>query len=117
MTISLLAASSNVNVNVSGLKSPSSAVLIIIVITVLAIAPAILVLMTGFTRVFIVLSLTRNALGTQTVPPNQVIAGLALILSLFVMGPVITQINHVAIQPYDKGTITASQRSTGARSR
>jgi flagellar biosynthetic protein FliP len=56
-----------------------------------------------------VLSLTRNALGTQTVPPNQVIAGLALILSLFIMGPVISQINHVAIQPYDKGTITASQ--------
>jgi flagellar biosynthetic protein FliP len=109
MTVSLLAASSNVNVNVSGLKSPSSAVLIIIVITVLAIAPAILVLTTGFTRVFIVLSLTRNALGTQTVPPNQVIAGLALILSLFIMGPVITQINHVAIQPYDKGTITATQ--------
>src|ERR1700689_5470743 len=98
MTVSLLAASSNVNVNVSGLKSPSSAVLIIIVITALAIAPAILVL-----------SPPRNALGTQTVPPNQVIAGLALILSLFFMGPVITQINPVAIQPYDKGSITATQ--------
>ena len=109
MTAALLAASSNVNVNVSGLKSPSSAVLIIIVITVLAIAPAVLIMMTGFTRIFIVLSLTRNALGTQTVPPNQVIAGLALILSLFVMGPVISQINHVAVQPYDKGTISATQ--------
>src|SRR5580698_7775695 len=109
MTGSLLAASSNVNVNVSGLKAPSSAVLIIVVITVLAIAPAILVLTTGFTRVFIVLSLTRNALGTQTVPPNQVLAGLALILSLFIMGPVISQINHVAVQPYDKGQITATQ--------
>src|ERR1700733_14445875 len=109
MTLSLLAATSNVNVNVSGLKDPSTAVLIIIIITLLAIAPAILVLTTGFTRVFIVLSLTRNALGTQTVPPNQVIAGLALILSLFIMGPVITQINHVAIQPYDKGTINRGE--------
>ena len=70
MTGSLLAASSNVNVHVSGLKAPSSAVLIIVVITVLAIAPAILVLTTGFTRVFIVLSLTRNALGTQSVADN-----------------------------------------------
>ena len=90
MPLPLLAASSNVNVNVSGLKDPSTAVLIIIVITVLAIVPSVLIMMTGFTRVFIVLSLTRNALGTQTVPPNQVIAGLAHFISLFIMGPVIT---------------------------
>jgi flagellar biosynthetic protein FliP len=68
----LIAAGSNVNVNISGLKDPSTSVLIIIVLTVLAIAPVLLLLMTGFPRVFIVLSLTRNALGTQTVPPNQV---------------------------------------------
>src|ERR1700734_676148 len=105
----VLAAASNVNVNVSGLKDPSTAVLIIIIITLLAIAPAVLVLTTGFTRVFIVLSLTRNALGTQTVPPNQVIAGLALIISLFIMGPVISQINHVAVQPYEHGKINATQ--------
>ncbi|MGA2835712.1 MAG: flagellar type III secretion system pore protein FliP [Acidimicrobiales bacterium] len=109
MPLPLLAASSNVNVNVSGLKDPSTAVLIIIVITVLAIVPSVLIMMTGFTRVFIVLSLTRNALGTQTVPPNQVIAGLALFISLFIMGPVITQINHVAVQPYEHGQITATQ--------
>src|ERR1700727_1957901 len=105
----LLAASSNVNVHVSGLKAPSSAVLIIVVITVLAIAPASLVLTTGFTRVFIVLSLTRNALGTQTGPPNQVLAGLALILSLFIMAPVLSTIDHVAIQPYEHGKLTATQ--------
>src|ERR1700728_4669241 len=109
MTLSLLAATSNVNVNVSGLKHPSSAVLIIIVITVLAIAPSILVLMTGFTRVFIVLSLTRNALGTQTVPPNQVLAGLALILTIFIMAPVVKTIDHVAVQPYEHGKLTATQ--------
>ena len=105
----LAAASSNVNVNISGLKDPSTSVLIIIVLTVLAVAPSVLVLMTGFPRIFIVLSLTRNALGTQTVPPNQVLAGLALILSLFVMAPVLSTMNHVAIQPYEHGKLTATQ--------
>jgi flagellar biosynthesis protein FliP len=105
----LLATSSSVNVNVNGLKSPSTAVLIIIVITVLSIVPSVLILMTGFTRVFIVLSLTRNALGTQTLPPNQVIAGLALFVTMFVMAPVMSQVNHVAIQPYEHGAITATQ--------
>ena len=104
----LLAATPNVNVNVNGLKSPSTAVLSIIVITVLAVAPSVLILATGFTRIFIVLTLTRNALGTQTVPPNQVIAGLALLISLFVMAPVVSQINHVAVQPYEHGQISAS---------
>lgn len=109
MSPELLLAASSVNVNLSGLKSPSTSVLIIIVLTVLAIAPSILMLMTAFPRVFIVLSLTRNALGTQTVPPNQVLAGLALILSLFIMAPVISTIDHVAIQPYEHGTLTATQ--------
>lgn len=109
MTLALLGAASNVNVNINGLKDPSTAVLIIVVITVLAIAPAILILCTGFTRIFIVLSLTRSALGTQTVPPNQVIAGLALILSLFVMSPVFSSIDHVAVQPYEHGKLTATQ--------
>jgi len=95
----LIAAGSNVNVNISGLKDPSTSVLIIIVLTVLAIAPSVLVLM----------SLTRNALGTQTVPPNQVLAGLALILSLFIMAPVFSTIDHVAIQPYEHGKLTATQ--------
>ncbi len=103
------AASSNLNVNISGLKSPSTSVLIIIVLTVLSVAPSLLVLMTAFPRVFIVLSLTRNALGTQTVPPNQVLAGLALILTLFIMAPVLSSIDHVAIQPYEHGQISATQ--------
>ncbi len=109
MTYALLAAAPNVNINVNGLKDPSTAVLIIIVITVLAIAPTILILTTGFTRIFIVLSLTRSALGTQTVPPNQVIAGLSLIIALLIMSPVISQIDHVAVQPYEHGKITATQ--------
>jgi flagellar biosynthetic protein FliP len=105
----LIAAGSNVHVSISGLKDPSTSVLIIIVLTVLAVAPSVLVLMTGFPRIFIVLTLTRNALGTQTVPPNQVLAGLSLILSLFIMAPVISTINHVAIQPYEHGKMTATQ--------
>jgi flagellar biosynthesis protein FliP len=105
----LIAAGSNVNVNISGLKDPSTSVLIIIILTVLAVAPSVLLLMTGFPRVFIVLSLTRNALGTQTVPPNQVLAGLALILSLFIMAPVLSTIDHVAVQPYEHGKLTATQ--------
>jgi flagellar biosynthesis protein FliP len=107
--IHALFAASNVNVNISGLKDPSTAVLIIIVITVLAIAPAILILCTGFTRIFIVLSLTSNALGAQGVPPSQVIAGLSLIISLLVMSPVLSQINHDAVQPYEHGRLTATQ--------
>ena len=105
----LIAAGSNVNVNISGLKDPSTSVLIIIILTVLAIAPSVLLMMTAFPRVFIVLSLTRNALGTQTVPPNQVLAGLALILSLFIMAPVISTIYSVAVRPYEHGTLTATQ--------
>lgn len=109
MTSDLLLAVSSVNVNISGLKNPSTSVMIIIVLTVLAIAPSVLILMTAFPRVFIVLALTRNALGTQTVPPNQIIAGLALILSLYIMAPVMSTINHVAIQPYEHGALTATQ--------
>lgn len=109
MSPELLIAASGVSVNVNGLKSPSTSVLIIVVLTVLAIAPSVLMLMTAFPRVFIVLALTRNALGTQTVPPNQVLAGLSLILSLYIMAPVISTINSVAIQPYEHGKVSAVQ--------
>lgn len=109
MTSEFLAASSSVNVNIGGLNKPSTSVIIIIVLTVLAIAPSVLVLMTAFPRIFIVLALTRNALGTQTVPPNQVLAGLSLILSLYIMAPVISTVNQLAVQPYEHGKLTATQ--------
>ncbi|OIQ77891.1 flagellar biosynthetic protein FliP precursor [mine drainage metagenome] len=64
---------------------------------------------TSFTKMIVVLSLTRNALGLQTVPPNQVLAGLALFLSLFVMGPVLHQVNDDGIQPYIHGQKSFSQ--------
>jgi flagellar biosynthesis protein FliP len=78
---------------------------IILMLTVLTLAPAILILMTSFTRILIVLSFIRHALGTQQMPPNQVIVGLSLFLTLFVMSPFLSEINQNALQPYLAGTI------------
>jgi flagellar biosynthetic protein FliP len=97
-----------VTVNVGGNK-PSQSLTVLLLVTVLAIAPSLLLLVTSFTKIFVVLSLTRNALGLQSVPPNQVLAGLSLFLSLFVMGPVLTKINKLGIQPYLHGTKSRSQ--------
>jgi flagellar biosynthetic protein FliP len=91
-----------VNIDFGGGK-PSNSIVIIIALTVLSVAPAILLLTTAFTKVFVVLSITRNALGLTTVPPNQVIAGLALFLSLFIMGPTVNEMNKQGVQPYLKG--------------
>ena len=100
----------NVSVNLDpGIGKPSQTVSIILLLTVLSVAPALLMLCTAFTKIIVVLSLTRNALGTPTIPPNQVLAGLALFLSLFVMAPVLTQMNDQALQPYLKGTISQTQ--------
>lgn len=89
-------------------EEPSQPVLIILALTVLSVAPALLIMLTSFTRIAIVLSLTRNALGLQGVPPNQVIVGLALFLSLFVMGPTLSEINEQAVQPLMAGEIEES---------
>ena len=75
----------------------------------LSIAPSVLLLCTSFTKIIVVLGLTRNALGLPTSPPNQVLTGIALFLTLFVMGPVFSDINDVAVQPYMDGTMTVSQ--------
>jgi len=79
---------------------------IVFIITLLALLPTILIMMTSFTRIIIVLSFVRNALGLQQTPPNQVLIGLALLLSLFIMSPVIDEINTQAYTPYANGTIT-----------
>jgi flagellar biosynthetic protein FliP len=96
------------DVSIGG-NSPSTAVTLILAITVLSIAPSALLLVTSFTKMLVVLSLTRNALGLQSSPPNQVLTGIALFLTIFVMGPVFSDINDVAVQPYLDGTISASQ--------
>jgi flagellar biosynthesis protein FliP len=88
---------------------PSSSLVTLVGITLLSLAPTLLLMMTSFTKIFVVLALTRNALGTATVPPNMVLAGLALFLSLFVMAPVVGEINEAAVQPYLDGTTTFTQ--------
>jgi flagellar biosynthetic protein FliP len=89
--------------------SPSSSITIILAITVLSVAPSVLLLCTSFTKIIVVLGLTRNALGLPMSPPNQVLTGIALFLTLFVMGPVLSDINDVALQPYMNGTMSVSQ--------
>ena len=90
-------------------KDVVNVIKILIILTVLTLAPAILVMMTSFTRIVIVLSFVRQALGTQQMPPNQLLVGLALFLTLFVMSPFLVKINNDAIQPYLKGTISQEQ--------
>ncbi len=87
----------------------SSAIEIIILLTVLSLAPAILVMMTSFTRLAVVLSFLRHAIGTQQSPPNQIIVGLALFLTFFIMTPVWKQIQVQAINPYLSDQITQKE--------
>lgn len=100
----------SITVDLNGANGkPSQSIVVIIALTVLSVAPAILLLCTSFTKIFVVLSLTRNALGLSNIPPNQVLAGLALFLSLFIMSPTVSKVNDQAVQPYLKGQVTASQ--------
>jgi len=87
---------------------------VVFLVTVLALAPSILIMMTSFVRIIIVLSFLRRALGTQTMPPDQIMVGLALFLTLFVMMPTFTQINENAIQPYLKQEIKFQDAMTKA---
>ena len=108
-----------ITIGVNNAESPeevSTSIQILLLLTVLALAPSILIMMTAFTRIIIVLSFLRNALGTQQMPPNQVLIGLALFLTLFVMMPVATEINDRALAPYTDGEIAledALDRASG----
>ena len=82
---------------------------VLIIMGLLTILPGILLMMTSFTRIVIVLAILRQALGLQQTPPNQVLIGLALFLSLFVMAPTISQVNATAIQPYASGQLAGTQ--------
>ncbi|MDR9854553.1 flagellar type III secretion system pore protein FliP [Paenibacillus sp. VCA1] len=99
----------DIQVGDSGGKPSTSSLSILLLVTVISIAPALLVLMTSFTRIVVVLGFVRTSLGTQQMPPNQVLVGLALFLTLFVMTPTFSSINDVALQPYLKGEITQTQ--------
>ncbi|NJP36340.1 flagellar type III secretion system pore protein FliP [Alkalicoccus luteus] len=87
----------------------TSTVQLLLLLTVLSIAPAILILMTSFTRIIIVLSFVRSGLATQQMPPNQVIVGLALFLTFFVMAPVFSEVNDNALQPMFEGELTQEE--------
>ena len=82
---------------------------IILLLTLISLLPSILIMMTSFTRIIIVFSFLRNALGLQQTPPNQVLIGLALFLTIFIMSPVFTQINEEALTPYSEGVITQDE--------
>jgi flagellar biosynthetic protein FliP len=93
--------------NMSG--KPSESLVILLGLTLISLLPAILLTCTSFTKVLVVLGLTRNALGLQQTPPNQVLAGLALFLSLFIMAPVASQMYDDGIKPYLDGEVSQSQ--------
>lgn len=99
----------SITLGVSEAKTPqqvSAALQVVILLTVLTLAPAILIMMTSFTRLAVVFSMLRNALGTQQMPPTQIIVGLALFLTFFIMGPVFNQINDKALTPFLDGKIS-----------
>ncbi|MCB9851809.1 MAG: flagellar type III secretion system pore protein FliP [Phycisphaerales bacterium] len=90
-------------------KGVSATLKILVLLTVLSLAPSILIMMTSFTRILIVLSLLRQAIGTQQLPPSQVITGLALIMTMLVMAPTWSKMKSEAIDPYFDGTISQSE--------
>ncbi|NGQ94020.1 flagellar type III secretion system pore protein FliP [Brevibacillus sp. SYP-B805] len=101
----------------AGTGSPqetSTVVQLLLILTVLSVAPAILLLMTCFTRIVVVLSFTRNALGTQQMPPNQVLIGLALFMTFFVMAPTFAKMNETAVQPFLQGKMNQQQALAAA---
>ncbi len=95
--------------NTNGEGNTMDSLKLLFTFALIALAPSLLVMMTSFTRIIIVFSFLRNALGLQQTPPNQVIIGLSLFLSLFIMFPTITEMNNTAISPYSKGEITQEQ--------
>lgn len=106
-----------VDIKVGSATNPqevSKGLQILVLLTVLTLAPAILVMGTAFTRIVIVLSLVRQAIGTPQLPPSQVIIGLSLILTFFVMSPTFTKMNNEALQPYLKGTMAQEEALTKA---
>ncbi|WAM33438.1 flagellar type III secretion system pore protein FliP [Caldicellulosiruptor morganii] len=100
------------SINLGSMNNPkdvSAAIQLIIFLTLLTLAPSILIMMTSFTRILIVLGFVRNALGTQQMPPNQILIGLALFLTFFIMAPVGDKIYTQSYQPYIKGEITSQE--------
>lgn len=89
--------------------SVSAPIRILLLLTIISLAPSILIMLTSYTRIIIVLHFVRTAIGTQTSPPNQVLIGLALFLTFFIMWPTFEQINTTVIEPLDRGEITTEE--------
>ena len=103
----------NVDFNISSQDGEDSSLAttlqMLFILTIISLAPSILIMVTSFTRILVVLHFVRSAIGTQTTPPNQVLIGLALFLTLFIMSPTLSQINEDAIRPLSAGEITGEQ--------
>ncbi|PKM80854.1 MAG: flagellar biosynthetic protein FliP [Firmicutes bacterium HGW-Firmicutes-14] len=102
----------NISIEVGNPDNPAemaTSLQILFLLTIFSLAPSILVMMTSFTRIVIVLSFMRNAMATQQAPPNQVIIGMALFLTFFIMAPTWSQVNQNALQPYMQAEITQEQ--------
>ena len=104
-SVSKVSAASTAETVQSLLDGNSKTIQIVLLLTAITLLPTLLIMLTGFTRIIIVLSLLRNALGLQNMPPNAVLIGLALFLTYFIMNPVLSQINQDAYQPYVNGDI------------
>ena len=102
----------DINLDFGSMEEPEqfvNSIGILILLTIVTLAPTILTLLTSFTRIIVVFSLLRSALATQQTPPNQVMIGLALFLTLFIMSPIIGQIMETAVDPYMEGGITQAE--------
>ena len=107
----------NINLTVGQSSNPAQvvdSVKLLVLLTLLSLIPSILLMMTSFTRIIIVLSFLRNALGTQQAPPNQVLVGLALFLTVFIMLPVYNNLNEQALKPYLANQITQEEAQNRA---
>src|SRR5665213_3574422 len=102
----------NLSIGLNGVGQPTDvdgAIKVLVIMTLLTLAPSIILLMTCFTRIVIVLSFVRSALSLQGTPSNQIIIGLSLFLTYFIMSPVWDKVNHDALEPYRAGTMTSAQ--------
>lgn len=107
----------NISFGVKEAKNPDDVVgviQVIFILTILSLAPSILIMVSSFTRTIVVLGFLRQALGTQQMPPMQVLTALAIFLTFFIMAPTMDKINEQALKPYQDGTITFSQALKGA---
>ena len=103
-----------IGIGVPDADNASNVVVVILLLSVLSVAPSVLIMMTSFTRIVVVMSLTRNALGIPQLPPQQVVVGLSLFLTLFVMGPTLSELNEVALQPLLDGQLSVTQAADEA---